>query len=53
MTTPLTRPLDDGPVSGQVSGVPLYVTKQHRMMVSQMVFTVKKKKAEKVKPKIR
>ena len=26
-TTPLTRPLDDGPVGGQVSGVPLYMAR--------------------------
>ena len=27
-TTPLTRPLDDGPIGGQVSGVPLYIVSQ-------------------------
>ena len=30
-----------------------YIAKQHRMVVCKMAFTVKKKKAEKVKPKIR
>ena len=30
-----------------------YVTKQHRMVVCKMALMVKKKKAEKVKPKIR